>query len=172
MRKYLTGGAAAVIVTAGLFTFASTTVFAHSGDISSYNTCQGWGVRVDLNNNVTSDRTVDVITTIPGTTGIHGGHYNTTTKSGDVVIWDSAGTGEVSGSVTLDIWNGESLEFTASVTLTAGSCETPAPSPTTTPEPTPTPTPSPTTTPSPAPTSTPVPIPVSPSVSVPVTGAA
>jgi len=71
-------------------------------------------VTVSLANNVTPDRFVDVVTTIPGTTGFTGHHYDTTFGQ----IWEAHGAAPASGKVTLNIFtnnNGHpgSLEFTA-----------------------------------------------------------
>jgi hypothetical protein len=105
----------AIPLTAGL-------VSAHSGDVKASQTCQSWSAEVDLANNVTSDRTVVVTTTIPGTVGIAGGHFNTSFGK----IWDASGLGVTSGTVTLMIYNGPKVEFTASATLpTLAACATP-----------------------------------------------
>ena len=141
--------------------FMAGVVAAHSGSITVTQTCQSWSVSVSLANNVTADRTVYVNTTIPGTTGIAGNHYNTTFGQ----IWDASGPAVTSGSVTLQIYNGASLEFTTSASLpTPVNCAQPTPSPfqsfqgqTATPRVTPHVTPSPTdpSTPTPAVTRTP-----------------
>jgi hypothetical protein len=89
-------------------------VSANSGTIDLSQDCQTWHASVSLNHDVQPDRSVDVITTIPGTTGITGGHYNT--SSGE--IWSAGGAAPTSGTVTLNIYfaNGQ-LEFTDSKTL-------------------------------------------------------
>lgn len=99
--------------------FTATTVLAHSGFVTVNETCAGWTASVSLDNNVTSDRTVDVLTTIPGTTGITGGHYSTTGNSGPVEIWDASGSTPETGTVTLEIWDGATLEFSAEAMITA-----------------------------------------------------
>ena len=87
---------------------------ANNGTVVATQNCQTWHVSVSLNHNVTPDRSVDVVTTIPGTTGISGGHYNTS----DGEIWSAGGPAPSSGTVTLNIYyaNGQ-LEFTESKTL-------------------------------------------------------
>jgi hypothetical protein len=89
-------------------------VSANSGTIAVSQDCQTWHASVSLNHDVQPDRSVDVVTTIPGTTGITGGHYNT--SSGE--IWTAGGPAPTSGTVTLNIYfaNGQ-LEFTDSKSL-------------------------------------------------------
>lgn len=107
----------AIPLTAGL-------VSANSGDVKVSQTCQSWSAEVDLAHNVTSDRTVVVTTTIPGTVGIAGGHFNTSFGK----IWNASGPGVTSGTVTLTIYNGANVEFIASGTLpTPADCATPTP---------------------------------------------
>ena len=111
---------------------------ANTGNVVASETCSTWSVTVSLNNNVTSDRTVVVVTTIPGTVGITGNHYNTTFGQ----IWSASGAAPASGTVTLKIYAGSVLEFTKSATIApVVGCATPTPTPTPTPKPTPTPTP-------------------------------
>lgn len=115
-----------------LFSLAGVAT-AHSGSIVASETCQSWSVSVSLANNVTSDRTVDVITTIPGTTGITGGHYDTSFGQ----IWQASGAAPATGTVTLNVYNGASLEFTTSASIApAENCASDAP-PTLTPTSTP-----------------------------------
>ena len=122
---------------------------ANTGNVVASETCSTWSVTVSLNNNVTSDRTVVVVTTIPGTVGITGNHYNTTFGQ----IWSASGAAPASGTVTLKIYAGSVLEFTKSATIApVVGCATPTPTPTPTPKPTPTPTPTPTATLKPTPT--------------------
>ncbi len=86
-----------------------------------------------LNHDVTLDRTVYVTSTIPGTPNIVGAHYDTSVGQ----IWHETGDTPTSGGVTLDIYNGQSLEFTAHATLpTPEECATTTTAPTTTTEPT------------------------------------
>jgi hypothetical protein len=110
-----------VIGTALLAVLATfTAASAHSGDVTAEQDCRSWSVHVYLNHNTTPDRTVEVVTTIAGTTGITDGHYDTDVGE----IWSASGTGTALGTVTLDIYQGDSLEFTASATLSTGqSCE-------------------------------------------------
>lgn len=92
-----------------LFSVAS----ANTGSITVTESCaDGYVVTVTLHNNVTLDRTIVVTTTIPGTQGISG-HF------GPGVILVLTGAANVSGTVTLQIFNGTSLEFTDSVTVNA-----------------------------------------------------
>ena len=129
---------------------------ANTGNVVASETCSTWSVTVSLNNNVTSDRTVVVVTTIPGTVGITGNHYNTTFGQ----IWSASGAAPASGTVTLKIYAGSVLEFTKSATIApVVGCATPTPTPTPTPKPTPTPTPTPMPTPTPTPTPKPTPTP-------------
>jgi len=97
-----------------------TAASAHSGDVTAQQDCRTWSVHVSLNHNTTPDRTVEVVTTIPGTTGITDGHYDTDVGE----IWSASGAATVQGSVTLNIYQGDSLEFTTSASLSTGqSCE-------------------------------------------------
>jgi LPXTG-motif cell wall-anchored protein len=87
---------------------------ANSGAVSATQNCQTWHVSVSLNHDTQPDRSVDVLTTIPGTTGISGGHYDTSFGE----IWSAGGAAPTSGSVTLNIYfaNGQ-LEFTQTKSL-------------------------------------------------------
>jgi len=135
MRKFLAAGVAALIAVM----MAAGTVSAHTGSIEASKDCQTGQVRVSLNNNVTIDRTVDVVTTIPGTTGISGGHYNTTGNTGSIVIWQASGPQPFEGKVDLYIYNGNhQQEFHASKTVTKEKdCPEVTPTPTATPTETP-----------------------------------
>lgn len=126
----------------------ATPVLGHTGTITTSQDCESFHVSVSLDHNTTSDRSVMIETTIPGTTGIAapGNHYNTSFGE----IWSASGPAPASGTVTLIIDNGTQEEFRTSATLMpAEDCpETvtaPTPTPTPTPEvavaPTPTPTP-------------------------------
>jgi hypothetical protein len=118
---------AALALAALAIPFTAGLVSAHSGSVIVSQTCQTWSAEVDLANNVTSDRTVVVTTTIPGTTGIAGNHYDTSYGQ----IWDASGPAISSGTVTLTIYNGTNVEFTASGTLpTPSDCPTPTAVPT------------------------------------------
>src|SRR5437899_2918045 len=89
---------------------------ANSGAVSATQNCQTWHVSVSLNHDTQPDRSVDVLTTIPGTSGISGGHYDTSFGE----IWSAGGAAPTSGTVTLNIYfaNGQ-LEFTQSKSLPA-----------------------------------------------------
>jgi hypothetical protein len=89
---------------------------ANSGAVSATQNCQTWHVSVSLNHDVQPDRSVDVLTTIPGTSGISGVHYDTSFGE----IWSAGGAAPTSGTVTLNIYyaNGQ-LEFTQSKSLPA-----------------------------------------------------
>jgi hypothetical protein len=91
-------------------------VSANSGTIDLSQDCQTWHASVSLNHDVQPDRSVDVLTTIPGTTGFTGHHYNTTFGE----IWSAGGPAPSAGTVTLNIYfaNGQ-LEFTDSKSLPA-----------------------------------------------------
>jgi hypothetical protein len=138
------------LVGAGLVA-TTTTVLAHSGDVYATQTCTAWSAEVYLDNNVTYDRTVDVVTTISGMGPITGGHYNTSDASGlhytaptnaepdspvtygyEIIDGTGPGNGAVTGSVTLNIWNGSTLEYTASASLVPASDCAPPPTTTTT----------------------------------------
>lgn len=132
---------AALALAALAIPFTAGLVSGHSGSVVVSQTCQTWSAEVDLANNVTSDRTVVVTTTIPGTIGIAGNHYDTSFGQ----IWDASGPAVSSGTVTLTIYNGTKVEFTASGTLpTPSDCPTPTPVPTPTVVPTAPPTVAPT----------------------------
>src|ERR1017187_6435394 len=117
MRKVFAAIIAAAVVAFGFATLAPRIALAHTGNVHATETCDGWSASVNLDNNVTSNRTVTVVTTIPGTVGLTG-HYNTTGASGETQIWDASGPGRnVSGTVTLYIDFGQQSEFTASASL-------------------------------------------------------
>ena len=88
---------AAVGSAALLFALAGVTA-ANTGSVSASETCSTWSVTVTLNHNVTSDRTVVVVTTIPGTTGIAGNHYNTSFGQ----IWSASGAAPATGTVDVE----------------------------------------------------------------------
>jgi LPXTG-motif cell wall-anchored protein len=89
--------------------------YAHSGDVNALENCETFDVVVTLTHDVTPDRTVEVLTTIPGTTGISNGHY--TEAVGE--IWHASGSAfangaPITGTVRLNIYapNGD-LEHTS-----------------------------------------------------------
>lgn len=113
---------------------------AHTGSITVAQDCQSWSASVSLANNVAAGRTVVVTSTIPGTTGLTG-HYDTTTATGDTQIWNASGPAVASGTVTLTISEGTTVEFSASADLPQpNSCPTPSPSTSATPTASPSPT--------------------------------
>ncbi len=73
---------------------------ANTGSVSVGQNCQRWHASVALDHNVTPDRTVSVVTTIPGTMGIRGRHYNTSFGP----IWSVSGEAPTHGSVTLNVY--------------------------------------------------------------------
>lgn len=103
---------------------------AHTGHIGVSEDCNGWQVHVALDHNTTINRTVDVVTDIPGTQGISGGHY--TTAAGE--IWSASGNAGETGTVTLNISTNGHLEFTdtAKVVKVEGCVTTTTEAPTTT----------------------------------------
>ncbi|MGH2466959.1 MAG: hypothetical protein ACRDGL_04440, partial [Candidatus Limnocylindrales bacterium] len=109
--------------------FAAGTLFAlpvaaHSGDVVATQGCDTWSVTVTLAHDVTTDRSVDVTATIPGTTGIVDGHYDSSFGQ----IWNQSGPAVASGTVTLTIWDGHNVEFVTSASLpTPEGCATPTP---------------------------------------------
>ncbi len=124
MKPRVAAMVAALALAALVLPLTAGLVSAHSGDVKASQTCQSWSAEVDLANNVTSDRTVVVTTTIPGTVGIEAGHFNTSFGK----IWEASGPGVTSGTVTLKIYNGAKVEFAASRTLpTPAGCATPSP---------------------------------------------
>jgi hypothetical protein len=116
-----TGAAGAIVIGGAIFMGGAAslvTAFAHSGTVLTSENCSTWSASVTLANNVTSDRFVDVVTTIPGTTGITNGHYDTSKG----LIWDASGPSPAGGKVTLNIYLNSNnkpgaLEFTASSSL-------------------------------------------------------
>jgi hypothetical protein len=90
--------------------------FANNGTVTVGQNCQTWHATVVLNHNVRPDRSVYVVTTIPGTHGIRGRHYNTSFGR----IWSASGPAPASGTVTLNIYlpNGH-REFTETKALHA-----------------------------------------------------
>jgi hypothetical protein len=101
----------------------SGTAFGHSGAVHLDENCNVWHARVELAHNVTPDRLVFVTTSIPGTTGILNGHYDTSKG----LIWSATGPYPASGTVALVIYkpkgNSWALEFTDTEVLTAPSCD-------------------------------------------------
>jgi hypothetical protein len=89
---------------------------ANSGTVTVGQNCQTWHATVVLNHDVRPDRSVYVVTTIPGTHGIRGRHYNTSFGR----IWSASGPAPTSGTVTLNIYlsNGH-REFTETKALHA-----------------------------------------------------
>ena len=137
------GVAAATIVAVALPAGANT------GHVFTSQTCYTWSASVTLDNNVTIERRVEVSTTIPGTTGIVDGRYDTINNSGTQLIWSASGNAPAAGTVTLTILNPDnSVDFTQSSSLQTLKDCTPS---TTTTAPT-------TTTMAPAPTTTTVPV--------------
>ncbi len=115
-------GAAGALVIGGAIVMGGAagvvTALAHSGTVATSENCSTWTASVTLANNVTSDRFVDVLTTIPGTTGITNGHYDTSKG----LIWSATGAAPASGKVTLNIYTNSNnkpgaLEFTAAGSL-------------------------------------------------------
>ena len=92
---------------------------ANTGHVFASQSCHdGWTASVTLDNNVTSDHFVEVTSTIPGTTGIVDGHYDTTHNNGTQQIWDASGPAVSSGTVTLTILNpNRSVDSTAHMSL-------------------------------------------------------
>ena len=110
---------------------------ANTGHVITAQNCQSWSASVTLDSNVTSDHFVEVITTIPGTTGIVDGHYNTIGHSGTTLIWSDSGQAPASGTVTLKILNpNRTLDSQSSQSLPdAANCETTTTQSTTTTQP-------------------------------------
>ena len=97
MRKLL-----ALVAAAGLMTFAFASVAtANTGSIVASEDCRSFIVHVFLANNVEFDRTVIVETTILGTTGIAGNHYDTTDNPGDFEILTLSGPAPATGTVVV-----------------------------------------------------------------------
>jgi hypothetical protein len=93
--------------------------YAHGGTITATEDCVAFHVTVTLHHNVTPDRSVQIVTTIPGTHGFTGHHFNKTFG----VIWRASGPAPAIGVVTLNIYRPDhTLEFTthASVQPAAG----------------------------------------------------
>jgi hypothetical protein len=111
-RRYGVRGAVkiGVAVLGPLFVMlGAAPAWANSGAVVATQNCQTWHVSVSLNHDTTPDRSVDVVTTIPGTTGITGGHYNTSFGE----IWSADGAAPTTGTVTLNIYYPDGgLEFT------------------------------------------------------------
>ena len=113
----------------------ATPVLGHTGTITVSQDCESFHVSVSLDHNTTSDRSVMIETTIPGTTGIAapGNYYDTSFGE----IWSASGPAPASGTVTLIIDNGTE-EFRTSATLVpAEDCPVTVATPTPTPTPTP-----------------------------------
>ncbi len=117
-RRLLSGGAAGLVAIGFAGTVSIATAYAHSGSVGASETCSSWSASVTLAHNVTIDRFVDVVTTIPGTSGISGGHYD----SSKGLIWNAAGAAPSTGTVTLNIYSGKNgvpgaREFTATASI-------------------------------------------------------
>ncbi len=132
--------AAVFALLAVLLPATAAVVLANSGGVSGQETCSGWSATVSLDNNVQSTHLVTVTSTIPGytTTGITFKSYNTTSASGSTTIWSASGTNQVSGTVTLIIYNpppenggngsgGVENQYAVSITPATG-CTPPTPS--------------------------------------------
>jgi LPXTG-motif cell wall-anchored protein len=76
---------------------------ANTGNVHTAQDCYTWSASVTLNADVHSDHFVEVTSTIPGTTGIVDGHYNTIGNPGPIQIWHVTGEAPSSGTVTLTI---------------------------------------------------------------------
>ena len=76
---------------------------ANTGNVHTAQDCYTWSASVTLNPDVHSDHFVEVTSTIPGTTGIVDGHYNTIGNPGPIQIWHVTGEAPSSGTVTLTI---------------------------------------------------------------------
>ena len=127
MRKLLTLISASALM---LFAFASVAT-ANTGSIVASEDCQSFIVHVYLTNNVSIDRTVIVTTTIPGTTGIAGNHYNTTGASGNTEILTLSGPAPAAGEVELKInYSNGTLEYSTKASIKPlENCATPTPTP-------------------------------------------
>jgi LPXTG-motif cell wall-anchored protein len=91
---------------------------ANTGTVHTAQDCYTWSASVSLNPDVHSDHFVEVTTTIPGTTGIVDGHYNTIGNNGPIQIWHVTGEAPSSGTVTLTILNSDrSVDSTATAKL-------------------------------------------------------
>jgi LPXTG-motif cell wall-anchored protein len=93
------------LTTAAILVAFTTPAYANTGTVTASADCETFDVTVVLAHNVTPDRTVDVVTTIPGTTGISQGHF--TEAVGE--IWHASGPAFVNGvpatgTVRLDIY--------------------------------------------------------------------
>jgi LPXTG-motif cell wall-anchored protein len=91
---------------------------ANTGHVFTSQTCFTWSASVTLDTNVTTVHRVEVTTTIPGTTGIVDGRYDTTNNSGTQLIWSASGNAPAAGTVTLTILNPDnSVDYTESSSL-------------------------------------------------------
>jgi LPXTG-motif cell wall-anchored protein len=92
-----------------------TPAHANSGEVNASANCEIFEAAVSLHHDVAPDRTVDVLTTIPGTTGISNGHFDQSVgeiwhASGPTFINDAA----VTGTVRLNIYKPDGdLEHTS-----------------------------------------------------------
>jgi LPXTG-motif cell wall-anchored protein len=95
---------------------------ANTGHVVTAQNCDTWSVSVTLDSNVTSDHFVEITTTIPGTTGMVDGHYNTIGHQGTTQIWSANGQAVTSGTVTLTILNpNRTLDSQSSASLPGAS---------------------------------------------------
>ena len=105
------------VALAGVIAFA-VPAGANTGHVFTSQTCYTWSASVTLDNNVTTVRRVEITTTIPGTTGMVDGRYDTIGNSGTLLIWSASGTAPAAGTVTLTILNPDnSVDYTQSSSL-------------------------------------------------------
>jgi LPXTG-motif cell wall-anchored protein len=113
-------GLVVLVVSATVVAFALPAA-ANTGYVTTSQTCYEWTATVTLDANVSFDHFVEVSSTIPGTTGIVDGHYNTK-QSGPEQIWEASGAAPASGTVTLTILNSDrTLDSTDSKALPPSS---------------------------------------------------
>src|ERR1700676_4558075 len=120
-RRLRTGAASLIVIGGAIFmggAVSLVTAYAQRRGVATSETCSTWSASVTLNHNVTTDRWVGVISTIPGAPGFapKQGYDNSFG-----LIWSASGTAPQSGKVTLNIFHNNNgvpgaLEFTASGT--------------------------------------------------------
>jgi hypothetical protein len=106
----------------------ATVAVAHHGNVTGYADCDSWHVSATIYE-TSENRRIVVTSTIPGTTGLDATGYSAGEDGTEV--WSATGASPVSGTVTLDIWYGDQLENSSSLTIESPSdCQTPTPEPT------------------------------------------
>lgn len=112
-RRLRMAAAGTIVVGGAIFLGGAAglvTALANSGSVTGSQSCTGWSASVTLNGDVTSDKNIDVVSTIKDAGGNLVGpasftdhSYDTTNPSAPKTIWTASGTSPVSGTLSLEI---------------------------------------------------------------------